>query len=469
MKGIKYSILVFCFLVFSNISEAQYVYLEEPYFEEKWVEDFETKASDTFVVTIYDTVYISDLDDLMQNFGMTFDEYVQRFVKFAKGKKSLHTADFNHIYVNYFLPIIGENNSYPFARHYINRIYELDFNGYTFQLNTFPIECPDDSLQEALSMDVMFTCRYAQNTDRFICSRSDVKKNLVQLIQSLNDPMLLLSESKKQSCSHYSAVKSNACKNIFTNTSSTHIQSRNTIKGVIFYFPDFSFHEKRAMAQFIKSVSLVFDSCKNTNIRNLHYYFMFDKEKGMANLTYLAGMVSHSDTIFLIEQNSEINTIMPPLFIISREMVDSIPLLAKFRNQIYLARFFTDIFPKTSSELSRSDIELLIDSDYPNNTWELYMYILFVLMLLILIFIALYKSIPLVSVFLNRNSDYYIIAIIIVVLELLLLVSNMFENMSKDNVLEIGNGQQYIIFLLPLFCFIIIPLLKFMGRNKPKP
>ncbi len=382
-------------------------------------------------VIVHDTIYISKLDDITREFGMSFDDYVRAFLKFKDEKDSLNQFPMEKIYLNYFLPLFNPGQDI-FKSRMITREMIITPTASVTKLR--PIRHPQaDSLENTnLATDCLLTIYGEENTNRFLESPTKIKSCLGQLF--------------------------------------THVyNSKGKINGVNFYFPDYTFKEKRAMAQFIKSASIVIDSCKMQSIRNLRLYVSFNEDQIKNDSFFLYGLSQMTDSIFAFNYATGNNT-LPEISVIDKSKAQSLNLFSKLQNQLYLARYYTKQFPeKTTEEFSISAIYDLIDADYPNNQWEYYLYAITAIILVIVIAIVLYIVSPVASFYANRSMDYIYALIVMVFLEILILIANMFEAMSKDDVFSLSNDNHYIVLLLPLLFIFIVPMMKALGRKRLLP
>jgi hypothetical protein len=388
-------------------------------------------------IFVYDTtqVYISNANDITEAFGLTYDEYVKQFLLFVQEKDSAKQFSSQEIYLNYFLPLLQDNPDYTDKRWLLSifTIYaspDKDFMSYR------PISFPDSLDKNACNLDILVECNGDKNTDYFLKSPHLTEKYLIKLFAYIHQE----------------------------NTITPH-----KIKGINFYFPEFSFKEKRAMAQFAKSVSLVTDSCRLKSIQDLRLYLSFDSKTGNKHREYLACIADMTDSIFLFD-TSDKEHLFSPTTVITRENADEFPLIYKIRDQFYLASFFIAEFPKTSStEFIPNDIIQLMHSDYPENNWETYCFALLAIIIFVMATAALYWIIPTFSYYLNKNKDYMITLVLMLIFEILLLLFAMFEAFSRSSIFEVTDKNKNIIFLMPLIIIFISPLIKMLKRNDKLP
>jgi hypothetical protein len=340
----------------------------------------------------------------------------------------------DHIYLNYFLPLLKNLSDFPDKR-WIDGVFTLYTSPDTTFMKYNPVPLPYSLPETNPNLDVMFECRGDKNTDYFLRSPHLIDTYLVQIFRYIYEV--------------------------------NHAEERN-IKGINFYFPDFSFKEKRAMAQFAKSVSLITDSCRLDEIRSLKVYFSFDKA-AESEKKYLSCIADMTDSIF-IYNNTDVSRAFSPTTVITREDADNYFLLSKVMAQFYLASYHTDYFPVTSRFFFRNeDIVKLIHSDYTDNNWEIYALSLSVILVLSLLILILYWTIPTFSFYLNKNKDYMITLILMLIFEVFLLIFSMIEALSRGSVFDFASQDKNILFFAPFILIFITPLLKIVRSRSENP
>lgn len=383
--------------------------------------------------TIHDTVYIhiSNLDDVTKNFNMTFDDYVKHFLRYVDSVDVEKKLSPERIYLNYFLPLL-ENKPDWMRKRYIVKNYRPEIHSDSVSLRSDELSYPDSSMLHTMQLDVMLSCHGDEQTSQFLKSPKYIAACLEQLFSDI----------------YY---------------------SKQTIKGINLYFPDFSFKEKRAMAQLVKSVSLVVDSSRLKSIRGLRLYVSFDLQAGLAQRSYLLSLAPMVDSILLVDRTTE-KSAFPEMLVITAKDADDNTVFSKILNQFYLLRYFMDPFPQTDSELFfASDVQALIGSDYADNNWEQYFWILVGLLGFALIVLLLYRFVPSLSYYFNKNIDYCFTIIIILILEVFFLLMTMVEAMSRENVFNFTGKNKNMLLLMPLLFVFIIPLVKVIGRKRHIP
>jgi len=401
-------------------------------YEEEWTWDWQKLDSILVHDTITDTLYISRLEDVTRHFGISFDEYVRRFMLFKDEQDSARALSSERVYLNYFLPMLAADTEFMNKR-LVSREYTIvpDRDYTELRLKDYPMNY--FYALDGLPLDVMLTCYGTKNTDIFLQSPYARQTTIEQLFASI------------------------------------HYTRNRTIRGINFYFPDYSFNEKRQMAQFVKSLSLVTDSSRIEGIRGLKLYLTFDKEEGLKNKDFLCCLTQMADSVFLIDQQAELNAI-PVMDVIDRNVAADISVFSKMTNQMYLARYAPGDFPETDTDgFNLADIRSVMYSDYDDNTWETYLWILAGIVALLAGLLIVYYFSSGFSWYVNKNMDYIYALLILLALEIYLLAFMMIENMSKDNIFTFGGENQAAILFMPLLFIFIIPIMKSIRNRRNLP
>lgn len=391
-------------------------------------EYFPEAEMDTMVIRDTVRIYISRLEDVTRTFGMTFDAFVKEFLRQKKQREPYPEISPECVYLNYFLPMRQGQKDFQ-QKRFISHVF-------TFYPDkpVSPEALPLSDSVDVKQLDILFTCGGELLTDYLITSGHLKDRALVELFRYIDG---------------FNSQAENTAK----------------IRGINFYFPEYRFREKRAMAQFAKSASLILDSTHLQSIRNLSLYFSFDKTCGLENRAYLSSLSGMADSIFLLENNG-----INPDRILTRKEAGRVSFVSKIANQFYLARFFTGKFPVSESVVfSDGEIKALAEADYPDNNWEDYLFALIGLCILLPILLILYWILPEFAYYLTKNRDYLILLILMFVLEIILLLLAMIEAMSKEDILNLSGNNRNILLLLPLLLVFAMPLFKAMGDKGGKP
>lgn len=160
--------------------------------------------------------------------------------------------------------------------------------------------------------------------------------------------------------------------------------------GLHFYLPDFSFREKRAFMQFVRSVSMVIDHYCVDGERlyageKCRLTFTFAPE-ARRELDFLSGVMSLADEVDLAAYDEYGLPVSP----VSRytSVNDPAPLLSRVFNQFYLFSFgMPDEVVETDC---CNDLHRLVKAEYSEQNWRMYLLLDFVLLLGLGLLIAAY-------------------------------------------------------------------------------
>ncbi|MDR0371852.1 MAG: hypothetical protein LBH80_08445, partial [Prevotellaceae bacterium] len=314
-------------------------------------DDYTEWMPDTVYVPVHDTTYIciSTLNDVTTKLGISYDSYVRWFLYFVAKRDSGRIFSPQEIYLNYFLPLLEEKPGSP-GHKWAEGIFSLYASPDTSFMKHHPLPLPNDFQKKSRPVDIIFECRGDKNTDYFLQSPQLMDTYLAQFFKYIHE---------------------------------VNSREEGKIRGINFYFPDFSFKKRRAMAQFAKSISLVTDGCRLNTIRSLKVYFSFDRRTASGNEEYLSCIADMTDSIFVF--NSQDDPLFSTAEVITRSDADKYWLVSKIIDQIYLASFYMDYFPLTDKyTFYENDIVRLIHADYSENNWETYALILAGVFLLVL-------------------------------------------------------------------------------------
>lgn len=369
--------------------------------------------------TIRDTIYLTDMKEIASGLNMSFDEFIHQFLDYARKQKQ----EGSKLYISHLMAKINEHaKNY---RYVLNR-YWLDFPKDASEIKNQKMQLPQN-IPDSTIMEYVFKLEGKNNTINFLNSQSEQLEVIHRLLHDIK-------ENKKE------------------------IEDETIKKRIAlnFYFPDFSYKEKRAMAQFVKSVSLVIDSIKVKELTNLPLYFTFNTNGKKANLAYLVGLCDMVDKVFVAASDVSLEEI---------DRTTEISTFDKVINQFYLARIHTDDFPDIKEgKFSPRILQQLMNADYPN-VWEGYFLGIIGIVLLLIIGTACYFFISPFANFINENYMYVFAGVIILITEIILLFVFMIEEMtSKTKVFNLWE-----ILLVLILLIIVIPLIKKGISNKETP
>lgn len=436
-------ILIFLFVFTTGLAQSQYYCCDYCGTPVIWTED-EAKAFFLDILSpVFDTIpdttfyYVSNLDSITKMFGMSFDEFAKIFLLNAEKLDTTKRLTPEYIYFNYFLPLMQSGDK-AFGKRWVSDFFELYIvSSEKIDSTKRPVRKLSHPTSYNENMDLLFVCIGDENTNLFIKSKNLVENYLVKIFEYIH---------------HVNDT------------------SGNKIKGVNFYFPDYNFRENRAMAQFAKSASLVIDSTKLKTIRGMRLYFSFDDKKDYQEESFLSCLTEMCDSVFLFNTSYD-STLFYPFVIYDANSAKGLPVYYKVANQFRLARFSLGAFPANTSktEFIPDEIKAIANSDYPNNDWETYLIALLSIVLIVILIIILYWTIPEFSYYLNKNKDYMITLILILCFEVFLILFTTVEAMSRTDVFNFTDNNKYMILFLPLLLIFITPVFKVIRTKRSVP
>lgn len=436
MKLIKILLFAVFFIHYSVFSQEYKCYSCETGYPGEYFEIFTLQDSIIIRDTVRDTVFLSmyDMEKATKSLGMSFDEFVHNFLTYVNSRDSSTMTPEEKKHISYLKAMMYAHLE---KDRYVLREYTARFAQDNFSIHVRKLQ-EMEQMPDSMDLDFLFILEGEKNTDNFLHSHKKQVRVLYQILKDIKN----LSNTK-----HHKI-------------------------GINFYFPDFSFQEKRAMAQFIKSVSLVIDSTKIKEIRGIPLYFTFNQKvkDNSSDYNYLVSMSDMVDSIFLAKTGPTPSSALELFFtsIDHEKEKGNIPWLQQIRNQFYLARFHTDDFPKTSDQkLIKDDIEQLMAADYPDSYWEYYFYSILTIVFILIAGSTAYFLSSTFANFVHNNAMYVFAGGILLLLEMYLLFVFMIETMSNTVVFDFQENQ--VILFLPLLLIFVIPLIKNLVRKGETP
>ncbi|MDR0802984.1 hypothetical protein [Fluviicola sp.] len=430
------SILLFFILAFSVNGQSQrentYVApwdapaLEEPYFFEPY---FDT-------IYIHDTVYVSDADAFLKKYykgKINLNELVKNQQILDSILRQLSLVSGKELYFNFF-----GNHRFPKAlsRDIFIKDYSLKKNLDFYSLKSFnpksdPI--PDSSMMHA---DLLFRFVGSNRTNRF-----------------LNDPDAIV----------------RAISYIFTEVD----KCKGKIRAINLYFPDFDFKEKRAMAQFVKSVRMVLDASKHYSISNLKIKVFFHQQKdpSVIGKAFLYSLTIKASEVVILNPTNIMDDYYVEADPFTNEDIDSLNLFTRMNSHFYLARFSNGDPEVVDSitNFSPNAIRSIALGDIPDNNWESYLWFLTGLLTLILLIIILYFLYPPFSYLLNENMGIVLASAIVFSIEFFTLTGVVFQNMCTEDESTSLDQNPTLLFLMPVLMVVVLPMIRQLTRNKKLP
>ena len=394
------------------------------------VDDEIVKAKLRDTVYVHDTVYVSDIDGFLQQYGCDLKEFALRYGEMQGMLDSLNSLSSDRLYFNFFLPQDS-------ARQLSNRFFIKEYKVSKEHIFKFADHTKDwDRLRDTSILRKELLFRFedsAELTDAF-----------------LKDDLLI----RKTISYMFNAMANN-----------------KDIMGINLYFPHYTFKEKRAMTQFVKSVRVLMDASKD-----------FKPSKIRLNVTFLnKGDIDEDFSYCLLQEASEV------LFIKSSDMIYSnyvegqrltlnnirdINFFPQIKTHFYIARYDpsgNNIRTLNITDFSEASIKDLIKADYPENKWEMYLLILVLLILVIVTMVVLYYTYVPFSSLINNNVESVLLIAIVLLLEILALLVSIFRNMCYTDTFAFMYQNPVVIFTLPLIMILIVPFLNGIAKKRRIP
>lgn len=432
MKYIAGLLLVFV-IVFQSAGQGQrgqtYVApwdipaLEDPYFFEPY---FDT-------IYLHDTVYVSNADAFLKKYykgKITLNELIKNQKILDSILQDLSKVSGKELFYNYF-----GNQRYPRALSNSISIKEYSL-GENLQFRQ-RFQEKEYGGAGYLNDGLLFRINGASRTNRFLTNQEAVIRAISYIFTALQP------DSSK-------------------------------IKTISLYFPDFNFKEKRAMAQFAKSIRRVMDASKYATIRNmkLKLFFHEPKDRGVIGDDFMYALILMADDVILLDPTN----IMDDYYVkgdpFSYSEIQDLSLFTQINSHFYLARFSTGdtaSYQGTLTNFSVNSIRPVVMGDSPDNTWESYLWFLIGLVTLVLLIVGLYLLYPPFSYLLNQNMGIILASAVIFAIEFFMLVGALFNYMCTEDDEISSSKNTWLLFCMPILMVVVLPLMRQFMRNRKLP
>ena len=397
------------------------------------IEQIEELPHDT--VTLYDTVYISNMDEFLKKYykgKVDINRLLADYNLMKQTIDSLNKVSGEELFYNFFL---RDQKKKGLSNSVIVQEFRIDKN---LHAKMQSVESLLNDNDPDFSREILFKCEGVNRTDRF-----------------LNDPEAMLK----------------AISYLFT-------QMQNDpkgIKAINLYFPDFNFQAKRAMVQFVKSVRVIMDASRDFKYGKTRLNVIFLNQKNNESRVgedfKYAIMLKASELIFINGADLLDNFYVEGDHM-TREEVTDINFLTRMKSHFYVARYTPHAEDFTHDDIvdfSPARIQGLVNADYPENNWEPYLWALIGLIIIGIIVIAVYFLYLPFAYLLNRNMGIVLLSSIIYLVELFTLVGMVFQRMCTEDQETSFSDNPWLMFCLPILMVIILPLLRELSRGKKLP
>jgi len=268
------------------------------------------------------------------------------------------------------------------------------------------------------------------------------------------------------------------------------------IIGVNFYFPDYSFEEKKAMTQFVKTVSLVVDSfrvkdkglvygdkkMKNGN-KDLNLFLTFSRKMKEEHYDFIQGLQGFVDGIYYVDfdesgipymkeekekENLDYELDSHYEIVYDSGITDTSSFVSRMINPFYLLR----IPYECVDEVSSGNLNLLVDCDYDSGRWGVFLTIEVILILLLISYFVLTNYSTEIYALKTQFNTFFVLLLITLVAESIVFFIFMLEALSPQRFLFAFKENSMIhltgIFL-PILPMVIYFLVRKLAVNKRIP
>lgn len=404
--------------------------------------------------TVRDTVYINYFEEYIRQYvgsEVALSAMLQDFDAFQRTMDSIRQFDPDayRLFYNFILPRDGGGQV---SRAFAVREVNVDYIN-----NQLVISSESKSGQEAANVDkaVMFRLSDRLTASEFLQDTAMIRLSLVQLFQEL--------------------------------------QRVGNPQSLMLVLPDFNYELKRELVQFVKSVRLLLDASRDFKFekdirleiamqrpdeearhRDLLYALalevsflgLFDRDWAMSSgetqhaPSDASGFDTHSTAPFIV-----------PLAVVNRDSL-SPGFVDQLKSHYYIARFFPSTWDVKTANLTAVDANmasLLMRADYQANYWEVYLYILVGLFVVFVALLVLYYTNLSFSMFINNNLESVALVSVVLLLEVVAVVINIFQYMSEEDTFTVFAKNPILIFTFPLVVVAIVPILQALSKRRKIP
>ncbi|MDR3061986.1 MAG: hypothetical protein LBU57_07730 [Dysgonamonadaceae bacterium] len=439
--------LVLCFLIFSfstfhsQVPEGEVDYGDHEkypiYYKETeyTLEQIEELPHDTLYVR--DTVYISDIDAFLKPYDCNLKEFVEKYGMMKEMMDSLNRLSAERIYFNFFLINDSLNQ---ISNRIIVKEFRITAKNDLLRLNIVDREEKYNQVEnpDSVRKEILFRCDDAVLTDHFLKNPDAIRRCISTMFTQMQKDSL------------------------------------NPIKGINLYFPDFKFREKRKMTQFVKSVRIMMDASRDFKCGSTRLSVIFLARKGIENIDrdFQYCLMQEASEVVFLNVADVVDDYAVKGYQLTYKEINSISFFQQLIGHFYIARFYNgdlDIMAQNLTDFSERSIKPVLEADYLENSWEIYLFILIFIIVIILVLVVLYYTFVPFSTLANENIESILLISIVVLLEILVLFFCTFQNMCKGDSFTIVYNNPVLIFILPLVMVLIIPFLNGIAKRRRTP
>lgn len=405
--------------------------LEEPYFFEPY---FDT-------IYIHDTVYISNADAFLKKYyegKITLNELVKNQEMLDSILRQLSQVSGKELYFNFF-------GNHRFSKGLSQNIV---LTKYTLT-------------KTSLKGDSVFWFKTPITKSDNFPDSANSERALLFVFTGVNRTNRLLNNQ---------AAVTNVIFDILTEIQT----NKERINAIDLYFPDFNFKEKRAMAQFLKSVRMVLDAAENKAISSLKIKVFFQEpdKSSVLGEDFLYSLSIQANDVILLDPVNEAYNYYVVAKQYSQDDFDDISLFNWIKAHYYLARYSPeDTLPYSEpiEKFTKGSIRKIVQGDIPENDWEYYLWFFCALFLLMILIISFYFIYPPFAYLLNANMGIVLTSAVIFCIELLILFGVIFQNMCTETEEVSSDDDPTFILMMPILMVVVLPLIRQLTRNKRLP
>lgn len=397
-------------------------------------EEIKELPHDTIVVN--DTVHVSDIDGFLKQYGCSLGTFAKKYGAMKRMVDSINNLSEERLFYNYFLP---QDKDRKLSTRYIVKKFRI--NERMLEQEEAAVSDFVDRKEKGLLRDeILFTCKGADETDHFL-------RNPVAITQVISG--------------------------MFTAMQKRESSDSTKIKGINLYLPDFTFRDKRALLQFVKSVRIIMDASHSFKPPGTRLNVTFLTSRGTSDLDkdFLYALMQEATEVICLHQDMIDSCYVNGNCTTSLEEID-VNLLDQIISHYYIARYYTgpiDIMKADLICFSGLAINPYLQADYSENTWEIYLLLLLLTVLLIIVLVILYYTCLPVSTFMNKYIESVVLISVMILLELLALAVTTFQHMCEDDNFSQIQKHPLLLFSLPFVIVLIIPMLKGISKKRRIP
>ncbi len=382
------------------------------------------------VVTLRDTVYIADIDAFLESYiadGTNINVLIKDINSLRSLLDSLDVMRGERLYYNHFLPA---DTLHSMSEGFVVRELNVDDS---LALHTSVHREPSGF---PMRREILFRIDGSYRTTRFIHDKAAMRRAISRLFTEIRNDSA-------------------------------------GIRGIDLFFPDYDFTNQRDMVQFVKSVRIMMDASRDFKFGGtpMHVFFRAPPEYEAKYREFVYSLEQEATSVVFLDGVSEGGR-----YLRAREFTasarDNMGLPGKIRSHLMIARYYTgplDIRNLQITDFSETDIREILEADYPENDWEVFVFLLCAILLLLAGFVVLYRSNAAVSRLVGSHTESVLLVLTVVVLEIGISLVMAFQNMCGDDRFTIMQRHPVVIFLLPLVVILAAPLLHNILKNRKTP